>query len=49
MSEFPRYKQQNVAGDFWAPGCSITAGNQIQSPEVISDFIQITRKQQGIF
>jgi REP element-mobilizing transposase RayT len=49
LSEFPRYKQQNLAGDFWAPGCSITAGNQIQGPEAISDFIQMTRKQQGIF
>jgi REP element-mobilizing transposase RayT len=49
LSEFPRYKQQNLSGDFWAPGYSIIAGNQLQTPETISNFIQLTRKQQGIY
>jgi REP element-mobilizing transposase RayT len=49
LSEFPRYKQQNLSGDFWAPGYSIISGNQAQTPEMISNFIQITRKQQGIY
>jgi REP element-mobilizing transposase RayT len=49
LSEFPRYKQQNLAGDFWAPGYSMISGKQLQSPELISNFIQITRKQQGIY
>jgi REP element-mobilizing transposase RayT len=49
LSEFPRYKQLNLSGDFWAPGYSIISGNQLQTPEAISNFIQLTRKQQGIY
>jgi REP element-mobilizing transposase RayT len=49
LSEFPRYKQQNLSGDFWAPGYSIISGKQAQTPEMISNFIQLTRKQQGIY
>ncbi len=49
LVEFPRYKQQNLSGDFWAPGYSVISGNQLQTPETISNFIQLTRKQQGIY
>jgi len=49
LSEFPRYKLQNLSGDFWAPGYSIISGKQVQTPELISSFIQLTRKQQGIY
>ncbi len=47
LTDFPRYKQQILAGDFWAPGYAMTAGNQLLSPEAISNFIQVTRKHQG--
>lgn len=49
LSEFPRYKQQNLSGDFWAPGYSVISGTTPQSSEAISNFIQLTRKQQGIY
>jgi len=49
LSEFPRYKQQNLSGDFWAPGYAMIAGKQLQTPEAISNYIQVTRKQQGIY
>jgi REP element-mobilizing transposase RayT len=49
LNEFPRYKQQNLSGDFWAPGYSMLSGSEPQTPEEISNFIQVTRKQQGIF
>lgn len=49
LSEFPRFKQQNLSGDFWAPAYSMVSGKQMQSPEAISSFIQLTRKQQGIY
>lgn len=49
LNEFPRFKQQNLSGDFWAPGYSMISGTQLQTPETISNFIQLTRKQQGIF
>lgn len=48
FGEFPRFKQKNMSGDFWAPGYFVAAGNQLQSPEAISNFILITRQQQGI-
>jgi REP element-mobilizing transposase RayT len=49
LLEFPRFKQQNLSGDFWAPGYSVISGNQFHAPETISKFIQITRMQQGIY
>jgi REP element-mobilizing transposase RayT len=49
LTEFPRYKQQILAGDFWAPGYAMIAGNQLLSPEAISNFIQVTRKHQGLY
>jgi REP element-mobilizing transposase RayT len=49
FEEFPRYKQKNLSGDFWAPGYFVAAGNQLQSAESINNFIVSTRKYQGIF
>ena len=49
LNEFPRYKKQNLSGDFWAPGYSMLSGVESQTPEEISNFIQVTRKQQGIY
>jgi len=48
FNEFPRFKQKNMSGDFWAPGYFIAAGNQLQSPETVSNFILTTRQHQGI-
>ncbi len=49
FEEFPRFKQQNISNDFWAPGYFVAASNQLQSQDVISNFIAVTRRQQGIF
>jgi len=49
LSEFPRYEKQNLAGDFWAPGFAVTAGCQFLPPEEISNFIKLTRQQQGTY
>jgi len=49
FEDFPRFKQLNLSGDFWAPGYYINASNQLLSLEAISEFIQATRQQQGIF
>lgn len=49
FDDFPRYKRQNMSGDFWAPGYYVAPGNQLLSLESISNFTLATRKQQGIF
>lgn len=49
FDEFPRFKQKNMSGDFWAPGYYVAPGNQLLSLEVISNFTLATRKQQGIY
>ncbi len=48
FSDYPRFKQKNLSGDFWAPGYFVMAGDQLQSPESIHNFILMTRRQQGI-
>jgi len=49
FDEFPRFKQLNLSGDFWAPGYYVTFGNQLLSLENISNFTAATRRQQGIY
>lgn len=49
FEEYPRFKQKNMSSDFWAPGFFVAAGNQLQPQETISNFILVTRRQQGIF
>jgi REP element-mobilizing transposase RayT len=49
FEDFPRYKRENMSGDFWAPGYYVASGNQLLSLESISSFTLATRKQQGIF
>jgi REP element-mobilizing transposase RayT len=49
FEDYPRFKRQNLSGDFWAPGYYIVPGDQLITLENISSFIQTTRKQQGIF
>ena len=48
FDEFPRYKQKNLSGQFWAPGNFVVAGTQLQTPETINNFILQTRRHQGI-
>ena len=49
FEEFPRFKQLNMSGDFWAPGYYVTFGTQLLSLENISNFTAATRRQQGIY
>jgi len=49
FNDYPRFKRQNMSGDFWAPGFYIAPGNQPLSLENISNFTLTIRKQQGIF
>jgi hypothetical protein len=48
FEEFPRFKKENPSGDFWAPGYLIMGGLQPVPAQVIKDFIQQTRRRQGI-
>lgn len=48
LEDYPRYKRQNLSGDFWAPGFSVVPGAQFQSMESINNFILQTRRNQGI-
>jgi REP element-mobilizing transposase RayT len=48
FEDYPRYKRQNLSGDFWAPGFFVMPGNQFQSIENIDNFILQTRRNQGI-
>jgi REP element-mobilizing transposase RayT len=49
FDDYPRFKRQNMSGDFWAPGYYVAPGDQLLSLETISSFTLATRKQQGIF
>jgi REP element-mobilizing transposase RayT len=48
FEDFPRFKQQNVSGEFWAPGNYVLPGSQLQTPEQVNAFILQTRRHQGI-
>ena len=48
FEDFPRFKRQNMSGQFWAPGNFVVAGTQLQTPETINNFILQTRREQGI-
>ena len=49
FDDFPRFKRQNMSGQFWAPGNFVVGGNQLQTLETINTFILQTRRSQGIF
>ncbi len=44
---FPRLLDQNLTGDFWAPGYLVVRGEQLTAPQLLRDFIQQTRRRQG--
>jgi REP element-mobilizing transposase RayT len=48
FDDFPRFKQKNISGQFWAPGNFVVTGTQLQTPETINTFILQTRRHQGI-
>ncbi len=48
LKEFPRLKRENSSGYFWAPGYMALVGTQPYPPEMIKDFIRLTRQQQGL-
>lgn len=43
FNEYPRFKQENSSGDFWAPGYLIMGGNQPHPLKLIQDYIHQTR------
>ncbi len=46
--EFPAMEQDNFSGDFWAPGYLILGSPQPPPANLIQEFIQNTRKRQGL-
>lgn len=48
FEDFPRFKNKNISGEFWAPGNFVAPGNQLQTAEQVNEFIVQTRRQQGI-
>jgi REP element-mobilizing transposase RayT len=48
FEDFARLKRENLSDDFWAPGYLITPGTMLHPPEMIDQFIRMTRHNQGI-
>jgi REP element-mobilizing transposase RayT len=48
FEDFPRFKQKNISGEFWAPGNFVLPGSQLQAPEQVNELMLQTRRQQGI-
>jgi putative transposase len=48
FEDFPHIRRENLANDFWAPPYLVTVGPAPHPPEMINQFIQLTRQQQGI-
>jgi REP element-mobilizing transposase RayT len=48
FEEFPRIKQENPSGDFWAPGYLILGSPQPHPPQLVKDYITQIRRRQGI-
>jgi len=48
FKEFPRIKNDNPSGDFWAPGYLIMGGSQPHPQKLVRDFIDQTRVRQGL-
>ncbi len=46
--DFPRRKEENPSGDFWAPGYLIMGGSQPHPSKLVEDYIERTRKRQGV-
>jgi REP element-mobilizing transposase RayT len=48
FEDFPHIRRENLSKDFWAPGYLVIVGPMPQPPEMISEFIRLTRQAQGI-
>lgn len=48
FKEFPRHKNENPSGDFWAPGYLIMGGANPHPQKLVRDFIEQTRQRQGV-
>lgn len=48
FEDFPRHQKDNPSGDFWAPGYLIMGGSQPHPSKLVRDYIERTRKRQGM-
>jgi REP element-mobilizing transposase RayT len=48
FEDFPHFKEQNLSNDFWAPGYFVLLSNRPHPLEMINNYIQLTRQQQGL-
>lgn len=47
FDDFPHIRQENLSKDFWAPGYSVLLGPTPHPPDMINEYIRLTRQQQG--
>ena len=48
IGSFGRIRKENLSGKFWAEGYLVVLGTRPHSEEMITQFIRLTRKQQGL-
>ncbi len=48
FEDFPHIRRENMSKDFWAPGYLVLVGPMPHPNDMISEFISLTRQQQGI-
>jgi REP element-mobilizing transposase RayT len=48
LETFRQFRDKNPCQDFWAPGYLVLVGPGPHPPEVINEFIRLTRLQQGL-
>lgn len=48
FEHFPALAEENPSGDFWASGYLIVSGPQPPSPRLLRDYIEETRRRQGV-
>lgn len=48
FADFPHIRRENMSNDFWAPGYLVLVGPTPHPPEMINEYIRLTRQQQGI-
>jgi REP element-mobilizing transposase RayT len=48
LVDFPRIKNENPSGDFWAPGYYLTSSSNPHPAQLVREFIEQTRMRQGI-
>jgi REP element-mobilizing transposase RayT len=48
LDKFHQFREKNPNQDFWAPGYLVLVGPAPHPPEVIAEFIRLTRQQQAL-